>query len=225
MLNADLTPRHSACLQRLAEWTEAVIALSVPRIEAAEGRDFLAEVALFNDLGRSLRLTLGLELRLASLMPLSAKAAVQDARRADLRPERLEALERPEILEAPETLDRAETLARADNDHRPRRLEFERESETESDGHPDTPLGRAEALEELLAKGSHLDPDGRITAEIIQIKAFLTEGSPEPPRGEPPGRGPPSPPPSTSGAPGASDPPLGRPLNRAERRRLRRSSG
>ena len=216
MSDAALSPRHSACLQRLAEWTEAVIALSMRRIEVAEGRDFLAEVALFNDLGRSLRLTLSLEMRLANLTPLSVKTAAQDARRPELRPER------PETLEPPETPDRAETLARADNDHRPLRLEFERESETESDGHPDTPLGRAEALEELLAKGPHLDPDGRITAEIIQIKAFLTEGSPEPPGRGLPGRGPP---PTGSRAPTASDPPLGRPLNRAERRRLRRSSG
>ena len=221
MLNADLTPRHSACLYRLAEWTEAVMALSVQRIEAAEGRDFLAEVALFNDLGRSLRLTLGLEMRLASLTPLAVKSAALDGetRLPALRPERPETL-RPETLDRPE---RAETLARPDNDHRPVRLEFERESETESDGRPDTPLGRAEALEALLAKRSHLDPDGRITAEVIQIKAFLTEGSPEPPGRGPPGRGPLPPPPSDARTPNASDPP--RPLNRAERRRLRRSSG
>ena len=211
MSETVLTPRHSACLQRLAEWTEAVIALSVRRIEAAEGRDFLAEVALFNDLGRSLRLTLSLEMRLANLTPLAVKAAVQDTRLPEVRPER------PETLEPPETLERAETLPRPDNDHRPLRLEFERESETECDGHPDTPLGRAEALQELLAKCSHLDPDGRITAEIIQIKAFLTEDAPDPP-----GRGPARP---HSGPPSAADPPLGRPLNRAERRRLRRSSG
>ena len=197
---ADLTPRHGACLQHLAAWTEAVLALSVRRIEAAEGRDFLAEVALFNDLGRSLRLTLSLEMRLASLTPVNVSAAALDreAELPALRPERAETLERP------------------DNDHRPVRREFERESETECDGHADTPLGRAEALEELLTRGSHLDPNGRITAEVIQIKAFLTEGSPEPPR-------PPSRPPSR--APNASDPPLTRPLNRAERRRLRRSSG
>lgn len=216
MHDVGLTPRQSACLQRLAEWTEAVMALSVRRIEAAKGRDFLAEVALFNDLGRSLRLTLSLELRLAR--PLAVRAA-QETRLAELRPER------PEAPERPETFDRAEPLERADNDHRPVRLEFERESETESDGHPDTPLGRAEALQELLTRGAHLDPDGRITAEVIQIKTFLTEGSPEPPGGKPPGRGPRSTPPSGSRTSGASDPPLGRPLNRAERRRLRRSSG
>lgn len=212
MHDVGLSLRQSACLQRLIEWTEAVMALSVRRIEAAEGRDFLTEVALFNDLGRSLRLTLGLELRLAR--PLAVKAGAQETRLPELRPER------PEAPERPETLVRAEPLERADNDHRPVRLEFERESETESDGHPDTPLGRAEALEALLTRSAHLDPDGRITAEVIQIKTFLTEGSPEPP-----GRGPPSPPPSGSRTPGVADPPLGRPLNRAERRRLRRSSG
>ena len=216
MSDTDLTPRASASLHRLAEWTEAVIALSVRRIETAEGRDFLTEVALFNDLGRSLRLTLSLEMRLASSTPLAVKAAAQEGetRLPTLRPERPEAPEGPERAE---TLARPEPLDRSEWDHRPVRLEFERESETEGDGHPDTPLGRAEALEELLARGSHLDPDGRITAEIIQIKAFLTEGAPEPPRPEPPRphRGPPS----------AADPPLARPLNRAERRRLRHSSG
>ena len=219
MVHADLTPRSSACLQRLAEWTEAVIALSVRRIEAAEGRDFLAEVALFNDLGRSLRLTLSLELRLANVTPFAVKAAALDgeAKRPALRPERPEALEG---LERAETLARAEVLDRSEWDHRPLRLEFERESETESDGHPDTPLGRAEALEEILARGSHLDPDGRITAEIIQIKAFLTESAPEPPRPEPPRPETPKP---HRGTPSVADPP--RPLNRAERRRLRHSSG
>lgn len=219
MLNADLDPRYSACLHRLAEWTQTVIALSMRRIEAAEGRDFLAEVALFNDLGRSLRLTLGLKMRLASFTPVAVRAAALDGetRLPGQRPERPEALDRPE---------RAETLLRLDNDHPAVRLEFERESETEADGHPNTPLGRAEALEDLLARGSHLDPDGRITAEVIQIKAFLTESSPEPPgRGPPPPSPPPSPLTAGASAPSASDPPLLRPLNRAERRRLRRSSG
>ena len=79
---------------------------------------------------------------------------------------------------------------------------------------------RIEAAEALLTCGSHLDPDGRIIAKVIQLKAFLTESSPEPP-----GRGPPGPPSSGARAPSAADPPLSRPLNRAERRRLRRSSG
>ena len=217
MDHADLTLRHSALLQRLAERTEAVIALCVRRIEVAEGRDFLAEVALFNDLGRSLRLTLSLEMRLANLTPLAVKAVAQDAGLPDVRPERAETLEPLETLDGPE---RPEALARPDNDHRPLRLEFERESETESDGHPDTPLGRAEALEELLAKGPHLDPDGRITAEIIQIKAFLSAS--DPPDPDPPN----APAPDGNGSDALPQTPaLGRPLNRAERRRLRRSSG
>lgn len=209
----DLTLRHSACLQRLAERTEAVLERAYVRVMAATGRDVLAETAVFSDLGRALRLTLALEMRLANLTPATASVA------ARLRPDRLDRLdsaERPEEveqLEGAELLQDGERPARADQADR---LQFERESERESDGHPATALGRAEALEALLVRSPQLDPDGRATAEIIQIKAFLTDAPPEPPDSKSP-----EPPRGFGGAP----PALSRPLNRAERRRLKRSSG
>ena len=210
----DLTLRHSACLQRLAERTEAVLERAYVRVMAATGRDVLAETAVFSELGRALRLTLALEMRLATLAPATASAA------AGLRPDRLDRLdgaERPEEVEQlEEPQQEGARPARADQADR---LVFEREVERESDGHPATALGRAEALEALLVRSPQLDPDGRTTAEIIQIKAFLTDAQPEPP--DPRSPGPPEPPIGF----GASPPALSRPLNRAERRRLKRSSG
>ena len=209
----DLTLRHSACLQRLAERTEAVLELAFARVMAAKGRDVLAETALFSDLGRALRLTLALEMRLANLTPVTASAA------ARLRPDRLDSAERPEEaepLERGELLQDDERPARADQADR---LVFERERERESDGHPATTLGRAEALEALLVRSPQLDPDGRATAEIIQIKAFLTDAPPEPPDPRSP-----EPPQPRMGF-DASPPAPSRSLNRAERRQLKRRSG
>jgi hypothetical protein len=103
----------------------------------------------------------------------------------------------------------------ADRD-RDRYLDRERESYRERDGHPMTALGRAEALERTLARNPDLDPDGRYTAQVIDIKARLKGETPQPP--EPP-HTPPDPPPGARPAP----------ANRAERRRLerrmRRASG
>ena len=92
--------------------------------------------------------------------------------------------------------------------------ERERESETERDGFPMDPMGRVQALERIITRNPTLDPDHRVSAEIIQLKAFLTP--PEPPT--------PLPPKSPAARPG---PPatLGRPLNRTERRRQRHASG
>lgn len=201
----DLTLRHSACLQRLAERTEAVLERAYTRVMAATGREVLAEAALFNELGRALRLTLALEMRLASLTPATASAAAG-----------LDRLDRPDSAERPEEVEPLEDAKRPPRADRAERLVFERESERESDGFPATPLGRAEALEALLVRRPQLDPDGRASAEIIQIKAFL-EGAPP----EPPDPTPPEPPRGFE----ASPPACSRPLNRAERRRLKRSSG
>lgn len=208
MLPADLTSRHSACLHRLADRTEAMLEVAFARAMAAEGRDVLAEFALFSDLGRALRLTLALEMRLLTLKP----AAAWKSQAADVRPQRSEKDGQSEEAEQPEA---AEQQERAD---RPERPEIERERETERDRYPATALGRAEALAGLLTGNPQLDPDGRVTAEIIQIKAFLSETGPNP---EPPRTQPPRPPHAAS----AASPGLSRPLNRAERRRLRHSSG
>lgn len=90
--------------------------------------------------------------------------------------------------------------------------EKEREREYDRDGHPLTAMGRAEALETAIARNPGLDPDGRYSARIIDIKARLNGETPEPPEPEPPSQ--------TFHTP---------PTNRAERRRLekrkRRASG
>ena len=198
MLDASLISRHSACLQRLAERTEAVLEGVFVRLMAAEGQDLNLQTEQFCDLGRALRLTLALEMRLMTLKP-----AVQGF---------VPFAEVPSHAIAPVEIERL-TL-------RSERPERERERETESDGYPSTALGRAEALEGLITRRPALDPDGRVSAEIIQIKAFLSE-PPEPETPEPPpGVG------HSQIAPSQSSPSQPtRPLNRAERRRLRRGSG
>ena len=195
MRDASLISRHSACLQRLAERTEAVLEGVFVRLMAAEGPDLVLQTEQFCDLGRALRLTLALEMRLMTLKPavqgFVPSADVQSAAIAPVETER---------------------LTRAD---RPERPERERERENESDGYPSTALGRAEALEGLITRRPALDPDGRVSADIIQIKAFLSE---------PPGPPSPGPPPGIAPSQSAASQPT-RPPNRAERRRLRRGSG
>ena len=109
------------------------------------------------------------------------------------------------LAKAAETPDAATPSERRDYPER------ERETETERDGFPMDPMGRVQALERIITRNPTLDPDHRVGAEIIQLKAFLTQ--PEPPTPVPP---------TANTAPPA---PLGRPLNRAERRRQRRASG
>ena len=191
MLDASLVSRHSACLQRLAERTEAVLEGVFVRLMAAEGPDLVLQTEQFCNLGRALRLTLALEMRLMTLKP-AAQGFVQSA-------------------EVPSA-----AIIPVETEHLTLRTERpERERETESDGYPSTALGRAEALQGLITRRPALDPDGRVSAEIIQIKAFLSEPpepeTPEPPPGVAPSQSFPSQP--------------TRPPNRAERRRLRRSSG
>ena len=152
MLDAPLVSRHSACLQRLAERTEAVLEGVFVRLMAAEGPDLVLQTEQFCDLGRALRLTLALEMRLMTLKP-AAQGLVQSAevQAAGIQPVRTERLTpRPE-----------------------------RERESERDGYPSTVLGRADALQGFITRRPALDPDGRVSADIIQIKAFLSE-PPEP---------------------------------------------
>ena len=150
------------------------------------------------------------------LMPVAASAAA--SLRPD-RPDRHNSAERPEEAEPLERGELLEDDARPARADQADRLVFERERERESDGHPATTLGRAEALEALLVRSPQLDPDGRATAEIIQIKAFLTDAPPEPPDPRSP-----EPPQPRMGF-DASPPAPSRSLNRAERRQLKRRSG
>ena len=104
----------------------------------------------------------------------------------------------------------------ADRDgDRDRHREHDRERERDTDGHPMTALGRAEALHAALPRHPDLDPDGRVAARVIAIKARLQDA-------KPPAEPSPSPPSS------AQDHPPGA-LNRAERRwverQRRRASG
>ena len=170
-------------LSRLAEMTSAVLEGVYARTLVAEGPAFFAAVEMFSDLGRALRLTLGLELRLAAFVRRSAQ------------PQRLPT----------EASQSVQPYERGDPPER------EREREVESDGYPMDPLGRVLALERIITRNPTLDPDHRVGAEIIQLKAFLTQ--PEPPT--------PVPPTARPGPPAL----LGRPLNRTERRRQRHASG
>ena len=181
-----------SALRHLAQMTATLAAKAFARAEAVEGVAFAQATEVFCDLGWSLRLTISLDLRLAAF----ARAAARPPQPARMRAEASD----------------AETAAEApDSRHQPDALERERDGE--HDGFPMDPLGRISALETVIARAPDLDPDDRVGAQIIQLRAFLTE---------------PDPPPSPSGplpigpAPPASA--LGRPPNRAERRRERRRS-
>jgi hypothetical protein len=88
--------------------------------------------------------------------------------------------------------------------------ERDREHERDRDGFLLTPMGRAEALEKVLVRNPDLDPDGRYTAQVIDIKARL--------RGE-------TPPPEPDPPPAVRHPPANRAERRRLERRLRRASG
>ena len=185
--DADLAP-HRATLQSLAEMTMAITEQVYARAMASQGDRLIETAGLFCDLGRSLRLTIALDLRLAAFNP--AVAGVRS------------------VAGAAETPDAATPTERRDYPER------ERESDTERDGFPMDPMGRVTALERIITRNPTLDPDHRVSAEIIQLKAFLT--APEPPTPAPPNS------PAAKPGPPAS---LGRAPNRAERRRQRHASG
>ena len=182
--DADLAP-HRATLQSLAEMTMAMTEQVYAQAMASQGDKLIAVAGLFCDLGRSLRLTLALDLRLAAFNPAVAVAR--------------------SVAKAAETSDAATPAERREYPER------ERETETERDGFPMDPMGRVQALERIITRNPTLDSDHRVGAEIIQLKAFLTQ--PEPPTPVPP---------TANTAPPAT---LGRPLNRTERRRQRHASG
>jgi hypothetical protein len=182
---------HRALLVDMTEMSGVMAKACYARFQATEdpeARD--RAIAAFDICGRNVRLSILAEVRLVNA---AAVFAAVETRRASAPRQRTE----------------------ADRD-RDRYLDRERESDRERDGHPMTPLGRAEALERTLARNPDLDPDGRYTAQVIDIKARLKGETPQPP--EPPH----TPPDPTPGARPA-------PANRAERRRLerrmRRASG
>lgn len=175
---------HRAALTHLAGMTSAVLDVAYARTMAAEGPAFYEAVESFSDLGRGLRLSIALDLRLAAF------ARVTD------QPVRVRA-EAATSLEQPDHADRLEPV--------------EREREDERDGFPMDALGRVCALEGIITRTPGLDPDRRVSAEIIELKAFL-EGSEPPPEPRDP-----------VAVPASKN--TTRPPNRAERRRMRRASG
>ena len=184
---------HRALLVDMTEMSGVMAKACYARFQATEdpeARD--RAIAAFDICGRNVRLSILAEVRLVNAAAAAVFAAVE-TRRASASRQRTE----------------------ADRD-RDRYLDRERESYRERDGHPMTALGRAEALDRTLARTPDLDPDGRYTAQVIDIKARLRGEAPPPP--EPPNT-PPDPPPGARPAP----------ANRAERRRLerrmRRASG
>jgi hypothetical protein len=149
-------------------------------------------IAAFDICGRNVRLSILAEVRLFT----AVSTAVFNAVANDQRGRRV----------------RSQAARERDRD-RDRYLDRERESDRdrERDGFPMTAMGRAEALEKTIAKNPDLDPEGRYSATIIDIKARLNGEIPPPPE--------PDPAPTLPYAP----------ANRAERRRLerrqRRASG
>ena len=185
---------HCAALFRLAEMTSSVLEDAFARVKASDGPGFFAATSVFADLGRGLRLTIALDLRLAQFNPAATQPTTVRAQASD-----------------------DEThLEREDPAERPVSPERERERETEHDGFAMDPMGRVCALESLITRTPALDPDRRVSAQIIELKAFL--GDPEPPL-------PPTTPPAPSVAGAGLAVSISRPPNRAERRRQRRGSG
>ena len=181
---------HRRTLAHLAEMTLAMSEQVYAQAMGREGDGLIQAASVFGDLGRGLRLTIALDLRLAAFNPAAAEA--RSVARA-------------------ETIILSDPAAHKTQRDRPER---ERESESDRDGFPMDPMGRVRALERIITRNPTLDPDHRVSAEIIQLKAFLTE--PESPTPAPPK------PPAARPSPPAT---LGRPLNRAERRRQRHASG
>jgi len=197
---------HRPALAHLAEMTSAVLEAAFARVQVSKGSALSEAVEAFSDLGRGLRLTIGLDLRLAAFARASARPVRVSAQAVQHEPAEHEALEPIDAFERPERPDPPE-----------------REREVEHDGFAMEPLGRVLALESLITRTPALDPDHRVSAQIIQLKAFLAGPEPAPPDPTPPDLpGPlvanPSPGPTSGATPG-------RPPNRAERRRLRHASG
>ena len=185
---------HRASLLRLAQMTSSVLEAAFARMQASEGSAFFQAAGVFSDLGRGLRLTIALDLRLAQFNPAAAQPTSI----------RAEASEDETYLEREDPAERAVSPER------------ERERETERDGFAMDPMGRICALEALITRTPALDPDRRVSAQIIELKAFLGDAEPPPPPTTPPA--PPAVGPGTAVA-------VKRPPNRAERRRQRRGSG
>lgn len=203
MSDQDLPSRHGACLKELAELSMALARKVHALAMASQGRDLTRAGAVFCDLGRAVRLTLILQHRLAAGIPLD-EARPHAAARAE------DAEDGTSELECHE----AEPVETETRERLPRP---EREFERESDGFPMTALGRAEAFHRLLTRNPHIDPDGSATAQVVQIKAYLTGDPPDP-------EGPPTQPKAhTPSEP--IQPPLNRAQRRAQQHRLRRSTG
>ncbi len=184
MSTASAIRSHRTTLMHLTEMTSAVVEVAYARTMAAEGPAFLEAVEVFSDLGRGLRLSIALDLRLMAF----ARVADQPVRVRTETPERAEPATRTEPMER------------------------ERERDVERDSFPMDPLGRVCALEHIITRTPELDPDRKVSAEIIELKAFLERPEPTPPEPQGPQQLKPT---ST----------LSRPPNRAERRRKRRASG
>ena len=183
---------HRRTLAHLAEMTLAMTGQVYAQAMGRDGDALIQAASVFADLGRGLRLTIALDLRLAAFNPATAEAR---------------SVARAETITLPNAATPAERRDRPER-------ERETESESDRDGFPMDPLGRVQALERIITRNPTLDPDHKVSAEIIQLKAFLT--GPEPPTPAPP-----RPPAARPGPPAT----LGRPLNRAERRRQRHASG
>ncbi len=181
-------------LAELADMATSLAKACYARFNAAEDSEQRREaIADFETCARSTRLSILCSLRMS--------AARRDANRAAVETEA-----RPAVrlrTDADRERDRAYDSLR----------DRESDRETETDGHPMTALGRAQALEAVLSASPGLDPGGRYTARVIDIRSRLE------------GAGPPEPEPPEAAA--AFEAP--RSLNRAQRRSLerrqRRASG
>lgn len=179
--------QHRDALDRMVEMSRAMAEAAFARHEASEDPDVRDRaVAAFDICARNTRLSILAGVRLVTGS--------------------FEAL-RTEI-----NLTRAATPTRvgAGSTRLAREREVEHEAERDRDGHPLTVRGRADALGAALAKAPELDPDGRFTAEITDIKTRIAEEAPRSGKARPP--------------PGA-EPPLNRAQRRMLERRLRRASG
>lgn len=144
---------HRAALLRLAEMTSSVLEDAFARVKASDGPGFFAATSVFADLGRGLRLTIALDLRLAQFNPAATQPTTVRAQASDDETH----AEREDFAEHPVALER------------------ERERETERDGFAMDPLGRFCALETLITRTPALDPDHKVSAQIIELKAFLSD--------------------------------------------------
>jgi hypothetical protein len=181
-------------LADLAEMSTDMAKACYARFNATDDKDARREaMADFETCARSTRLSILCGLRMSAARRDAIRAAADVALRPDVRLRTEADRERDRIYD--------------------RLRDRESDRETETDGHPMTALGRAQALEQALAGNPGLDPEGRYTARVIDIRSRLQGAEPEPP--EPPEPAP------------AFEAPL--PLNRAQRRSLerrkRRASG